>query len=219
MDKIERIKKQFEQGNRWVEGNTDDIKQALRELGYRLSPKSEELPTLKDVFPAGGVPDEWAKAIEYYRAYLIGCGITQAKRLPSDKRESVAKKLAMIHLGKDWEDLDEEERALYLGDADEVIPLISSPKGDGVMDKLIEKIGNQQIVDISEKHKDNEENRLNLIPFARELLEYAIPIISEEIKKELERYGWFPDASGGHDPEWLARRNAWDNYWRKKGVK
>jgi len=127
MDKIERIKKQFEQGNRWVEGNTDDIKQALRELGYRLSPKSEELPTLKDVFPAGGVPDEWAKAIEYYRAYLIGCGITQAKRLPSDKRESVAKKLAMIHLGKDWEDLDEEERALYLGDADEVIPLISSP--------------------------------------------------------------------------------------------
>lgn len=127
MDKIERIKKQFEQGNRWVEGNTDDIKQALRELGYRLSPKSEELPTLKDVFPAGGVPDEWAKAIEYYRAYLIGCGITQAKRLPSDKRESVAKKLAMIHLGKDWEDLDEEERALYLGDADEVIPLISPP--------------------------------------------------------------------------------------------
>jgi len=81
---IEKIKKQLEEGNRWVEANTDDIKQALSELGYHLL---KELPTLKDVFPAGGVPKQWAKAIECYRSFLIGCGITLAKHPPDDKRD------------------------------------------------------------------------------------------------------------------------------------
>ena len=54
---IEKIKKQFEQGNRWVEANTDDIKIALGELGYRLSPGNKReldpLPRFDKVYYQG----------------------------------------------------------------------------------------------------------------------------------------------------------------------
>jgi hypothetical protein len=39
-------------------------------------------------------------------------------------REALATQQARIHLGKEWEELTDEEQSLYLGDADEILVLL-----------------------------------------------------------------------------------------------
>lgn len=75
MDIREGIDKVLNSEDGYIEGDSDKIinnlLQYLHSQGI-VRKVGRELPTIEEVFLAGGVPDEFAKGMNYYRCFLIG---------------------------------------------------------------------------------------------------------------------------------------------------